>query len=926
MKKKLLKAVFILFALGFLSGLGILGLIIYISFDLPQINSLADYNPPIPSKIYSKDGEVLLELGKEQREIARFEEIPQKVVQCFVAAEDDNFYNHSGVDYMGIVRAMVKNIRAGRIVQGGSTLTQQVAKSLLLSSERTYSRKIKDLLLAKRIEEKFTKDEILYLYLNQVYLGGGYYGVKAAFKGYFDKELGEATVAECALIAGLLVAPGKYSPYVNPQYAKKRQTYVLGRLFKTGKISQLEYDVALKENIRMKLKESNPFKAGYFTDWIRQKLIKRFGTENFLTNGYEVVTTIDWGLQQKAEEEVLKGVKEVDKRQGFKGPIGFWDSAEQIQQEFIKFRKKTYKEESNFFTFNADGTTEYEFTYTDGEVEKIVEKDEASIEEVKARNRKYFIPGQNMEDPFIKFVTNGENYRAVVTDVNDSQRMVYVQFGGLKAVIPYEHFRWAHERNITEEKNYWSYVTRPSTILKKGDIVLIELKASPRSIWEFIWSDFKKKITGNKDLINLIKSQKYFIAALDQKPEAQGALLSVSPRTGEILSLVGGYSFKESQFNRVVQSNRQPGSAFKPMLFAVGLENGYTPSSVLMDSPQALAAGIDQTLQWKPRNYDGKFKGEMTFRRALETSRNIPTIRLVQDVGVTNILNFVERLKLNAKLPPDLSISLGSFGMNLLDLVKAYAIFPNGGRILKLKSVLSIKDRFGKVYLMDEEEEESDDEEEDGAKLEPVPEVVEQEDNADKKEGEEAEGEGTEELEEEKQNPFLVNLNEEQVYDTRLAFIMTNLMKGIVSHGTGRRARDIGTFIGGKTGTTNNYVDAWFIGFSSDIVTGVWTGFDDNKTLGWGETGAKAALPIWRAYMQAGLQKLPERDFTPPAGIINVAVNRDSGKLASSTEKQPFMESFVEGTEPGSVKEEPTKEDQGIVDTILEDDDIYDEE
>lgn len=907
MIKKLLKALLILIIFGILGTVAILGMVIYISFDLPQINSLADYNPAIPSKVYSKDGELLLEIGKENREVVNFDQIPTKITQCFVAAEDDNFYNHSGVDYMGILRAMIKNIQAGRIVQGGSTLTQQVAKSLLLSNERTYSRKIKDLLLAQKIESKFSKDEILFLYLNQVYLGGGYYGIKSAFKGYFDKELSEATIAECALVAGLLVAPGKYSPYVNPEYAKNRQEYVLGRLLKTQKISQVEYESAIKENIRMKLKKGNAFKAGYFTDWIRQKLIEELGSEEFLTNGYEVITSLDWSLQKVAEQQVLEGVKEIDKRQGFNGPLGYLANQEEIIQKFIKERKNLYKEKSDYFTFFVDGSTRNQFDYEDGEIEKIFEKDNILLDQLNSKVRKNIVLGQDMEDPFLNQVDLGENYEAVVTNLDDKQRMIYVSFLGLKGMIPFDNFKWAHERVITEERNFFPYITKPSSILKVGDIILVNIKGTPKSVWSYIWKEYKDKIKDN-DLITQFKNQKFFLLELDQVPQAQGALLSVSPKTGEIISLVGGVNFKDSQFNRVVQSNRQPGSAFKPLIYAVGLENGYTPASILMDTPQALAAGIDDDLQWKPRNYDGKFNGEMTFRRALETSRNIPTIRLVQDTGVDNIISFVNRLKLNTQLPSDLSISLGSFGMNLLDLIKAYSIFPNGGKKLKLKSVISIKDRFGKVYSLNEN-------------ASSAVEVVENTEVVEKSSATTEESIDESTVEKTDQNPFLVNLTDDQVYDHRLAYIMTNLMKGIISNGTGMSAREIGTFIGGKTGTTNNYLDAWFIGFSSDVVTGVWTGFDDNKTLGFGETGAKAALPIWKNFMQASLKKYPEMDFKLPSGIINVAINRESGKIAKSNEKNVFIESFVEGTEPGNNKQE--KEDQngqGIVDTILDDD------
>lgn len=939
--KKLFKVALALFSLGFLGGLFVLGLIIYISFDLPQINSLSDYNPPIPSRIYSKDGELLLEMAKEKREIAEFKDIPARVVNSFLAAEDDNFFNHSGVDYVGIVRAMLKNIKAGRIVQGASTITQQVAKSLLLSSERTYSRKIKDLLLAKKIEERFSKEDILFLYLNQVYLGGGYYGVKAAFRGYFDKELSEATIAESALIAGLLVAPGKYSPYVNPKYAKTRQRYVLGRLLKTNKITPEEYDAAIKENIVMKIREFNDMKAAYFTDWILQRLVEKFGKGDFLSNGYEVVTTIDWTLQKKAEEEVLKGVKAIDKRQGYKGPLRTFAKVEvkdteedkkenapederTLEEKMIKFFKEQrvaiYKEKSTHFTFFEDGTTKKEYEFEEGELDNVLAKDKAKVEGVKSRYRSRFRSGIIEDDKILELLELDKNYEAVVTSVSNDQRMIYVQFaGGAKAMIPYDNFKWAHEREITEERTLWSYLTRPESMFNVGDVVLIKLTGLPESPWKHIWSTFKNK-QKDKNLVKLISSEKFYMAELDQMPEAQGALLSISPQSGEIISMVGGSDFNKSKFNRVVQSNRQPGSAFKPLIFAVGLENGYTPASMLLDSPSALG-GVDDSLSWKPRNYDGKFKGQMTYRKALEVSRNIPTIRLTQDVSVTKITDFVKRLNVNAKLPPDLSVSLGSFGMNLLDLVKTYGIFPNGGRLIRLKSVVSIKDRNGKVYHFDENLGPKKEQSGELAAIKSIPEkevAVKALESEDKDSQEVEEGK-----DKELQNPFLVNLNEEQVYDTRLAYLMTNLLKGVVQNGTGRKARNVSDYIGGKTGTTNNYVDAWFLGFSSKLVTGVWTGFDDNKTLGWGETGAKSALPIWIEFMKLGLKRFGEFDFTIPSGILNVAINKDTGKPVKSMGSGVIMESFVEGTEPGKEVENTDIDNQDISDTMLEDEDYY---
>ena len=343
----LVKKILIALTVGTISmGILTFSVIAYFSFSLPQISSLKDYRPSIPSQILAKDGTVLAEIGKEKRSITQVEEIPKRIINAFLSAEDDNFYEHTGVDYFGVLRAAIANLRAGKVVQGGSTITQQVAKSLLLSSERSISRKIKDFLLARKIEKKLSKQEILFLYLNQVYLGGGYYGIKAAIKGYYEKELTEASIAETAMIAGLLVAPGKYSPYVNPKYAKKRQRYVLGRMFATNKITEKEYQDALSEKIKFRARKSNHFKAGHFTDWVRQRVIGLVGKEKFLNGGFKVLTTLDWDLQQVAEKEVLKGAKQIDKRQGFKGPIGFVEPEKHLEI-FKEFRVKQYKTFSN---------------------------------------------------------------------------------------------------------------------------------------------------------------------------------------------------------------------------------------------------------------------------------------------------------------------------------------------------------------------------------------------------------------------------------------------------------------------------------------------------------------------------------------------------------------------------------------------------
>lgn len=910
MKKAIIKILSLITGLAILGGVIGTSILIYFSFDLPKISTLSDYNPPIPSVILSKDGTVLAEIGKEKRDIAKFGEIPELIVDAFLSAEDDNFYQHTGVDYMGVIRAFIANIKAGKVVQGGSTITQQVAKSLLLSRERSIARKIKDFLLAQKIEERFSKEEILFLYLNQVYLGGGYYGVKAAFKGYFDKDLTEASVAEAAMVAGLLVAPGRYSPYVNAKRSKIRQGYVLKRLLVNNKITQEQYDQAIKEETKFRLRKSNEFKAGYFTDWVRQRVIKEVGEDNFLIGGYKVQTTLDYELQKVAEAKVKKGVKELDKRQGFKGPLGEL-TPENWASTHTENRKKRYKEASQFFTINKDYGRDYEVVFEEDELQKIGDHDNEFVDELKSRK---VLPGFYPEDRYLPYLEKNETYKAVVEYVDDAHRLVYVLLDGVRGIIPYEGYRWGHERDISEEKKYWSYVLRPSTILKRGDLIHVRVVDKNSRIMRLIYKDRRDKFSKRyKKHMKLIKKQKYLRLELDQIPDAEGALVSVNHSTGEIISFVGGYDFKRSQFNRAIQSKRQPGSAFKPLLFAAALENGFNPSSIIMDSPETLG-GVDSSLNWKPRNYDGKYKGPMTFRNSLEQSRNVPTIKIAEQLGVPAILDFAERIGFNAKLDEDLSLALGSFGVTLVDIVKTYGIFPNGGKRFETKSIISVTDRDGNPVIFEEKKEEDL---EDVSIPTPVP--------TEESEPEEvAEGEGTEEVEEVKENPFLVSLGGDQVYDPRLAYLMTNLLRGVVLHGTGRSAKDVSLYIGGKTGTTNNYVDAWFIGFSSNVSTGVWTGFDDNKTIGWPESGAKASLPIWRGYMKESIKKYGEREFRVPIGIVNVKVDKGTGKPVKNNFDTSFMESFVEGTEPGSeVNENQKEEPSDNIDNILEEDDFY---
>lgn len=700
-RRALLKAA----ALGLGAGLAAVfaagAALLYFSLSLPRLATLDDYRPPIPSVILSRDGAVLARIGREEREVVPFGEVPKTAVDAFLSAEDDAFFRHDGVDYLGIARAMVANIRAGRVVQGGSTITQQVAKSMLLDNKRSIARKIKDFLLAKRIEERFSKEDILYLYLNQVYLGGGYYGVKAAVRGYFGKELDELTVAEAAMVAGLLVAPGRYSPYRNPQAAVARQRYVLRRMLEVGKISEEAHAEAVAEEVRFRKKAQEPFRAGHFTDWIRQRALRALGEEELLTGGYVVRTTLDWGLQRAAEAAVARGVRAIDRRQGFKGALSNVPGDE--WEDFLtKEREAAYEEASAHFTI-VDGKAVDEFEMGGTEAEDLRAHREREAARIGSRR---FPPGIMGGDPLAGLVGGGGGggggrlRKALVTGTDDGGRIIHVSVAGVPGIIPFDGFKWAHERHVSEERRTFPDVTRPSSIVKRGDVVLVSVRRRPVGLAAHGTAGLKRAI-GRHRRRAVIRRQRYLLCALEQEPEAEGALVALSPFTGDILAMVGGADFERSQFNRAVQSKRQPGSAFKPILYAAALERGYGPDTVIIDSPESLE-GADQGPNWKPRNYDGRFKGPMTFRSALEVSRNIPTIKIAQDVGLAGITEFTRRIGLPVDMAPDLSFALGSLGVTLLDLTAAYGVFPNGGRRVAPRAVASVSDRDGDEAPLDD--------------------------------------------------------------------------------------------------------------------------------------------------------------------------------------------------------------------------------
>ena len=487
------------------------------------------------------------------------------------------------------------------------------------------------------------------------------------------------------------------------------------------------------------------------------------------------------------------------------------------------------------------------------------------------------VVGNGPLDKLTKLLKKDKAYQAVVIKTDDAQRMIYASIGGIRVVIPETGFAWAHERKLDEEQRWYPPVTKPSSILKSGDQILIRVNGDAQSVWPLITADSRKR-TSDAGLIKIFQQQKFLIGELDQVPEAEGSLVALNPQNGQILALVGGIDFNKSQFNRALQAARQPGSAFKPFIYATALEEGYTPSTMLLDTPQALG-GVDDTLSWKPRNYDGEFMGQMTFRKALEISRNIPTIRVLQDVGVDKVIKFSHRVGMNSTFPNDMSIGLGSFVISLGELVKAYSVFANGGRKVSLKGITTLKDRNGKSYPVEAV----------------APTVV----AAENTEGL-TDSSAQTPVENKAVNFWHQSLNNSQVYDPRLAYIMTNILKGVVQNGTAGAAKGLSNNIAGKTGTTNNFVDALFVGYSGTVVAGVWVGLDDNRPLGNGEAGGKTALPIWIDFMKVALAKYGAPDFHVPEGILNVMVNRETGRTAQSGDTNVFMESFAVGMDPNA--------------------------
>ena len=739
---------------SFILLLGVLTISILWSFSnkIPDYKFLKNYKPPVSSKVYSGDGTLVADFSREKRIFVPYESIPSNVVNSFLSAEDKNFFTHPGVDAKGVLRAIINNISniiKSRRLEGASTITQQVAKNFLLTNEVSINRKIKEAILAFRIERALTKERILELYLNQIYLGGGAYGVAAASLEYFDKSIKDLSYEESALLAALPKAPSRYNPYKNIELAKFRRDLVLNNLLENGYINNQVYQKLINKRISLRKKEKVFLEdAQYFIEDVRKKIIEDLTYDKVYKQGFNINTPIDLKLQKIATNSLRDGLSSYDKRKGWRGPL----------TNIKKYKKNWSKDLLNY------------------KLEKSINWKLAIVKKI---------------DKFSTYIETEDNE---------------------KGIIRYNNISWT-KKEFNE-------------IFEIGDVIYV------------------KKIDDN-----------FF--SLKQLPKINGAIVVMDPYTGRVLAMSGGFSFKRSEFNRATQALRQPGSAFKPFVYALALENGYSPSSLILDAPLVLDQGEDLK-QWKPENYGKKFYGPSTLRTGLEKSRNLMTVRIAQNLGLNKIVNFSERLGIYDNPDELLSISLGSAETTLIKLTSAYSAFVNGGKLVSPILIDRIQDSEGNTILNNEIR-----------KCKNCNQISYSSDNY----------------------PEITD-SYKQIFSSQTAYQMTSILEGVILRGTGKKLKDLNLNIGGKTGTTNKNTDTWFIGFTSNLVIGVYAGSDNPESLGKYETGAKTALPIFRTFVEKTTSKSESRPFKVPEGIIMMVVDPETGQRVKFSTKDTIIENF----------------------------------
>ncbi|AHI07240.1 penicillin-binding protein 1A [Bdellovibrio bacteriovorus W] len=875
----------ILIALGILMLVGIVSVIAIVksvSSSLPQLITVEDYKPLLVSEVYDRNGKRIGEFLRERRTLLPFDKIPTQLINAFMAAEDDQFYQHKGINPQAIFRAALANLRAGRTVQGGSTITQQVAKTLLLSSEKTFTRKLSDILLALEMEKNLSKNDIMYLYLNQIYFGQGAYGVEQAAQVYYRKTVAELTLPEMAILAGLPQAPSRYSPVRNPLRAKERQIYVLRRMADVGFVSKEEAETAIQENVKVYVRETYEEHAPFFMETVRQLLVAQLGESTVLDKGIKIYTSLDLDKQQAAQKFVLAGLKDLDKRQGYRGPLRNLESDEKIQEFLTETQKKLILD-----------STPVRIILPEGKFAEIAPPNED----------KSHLPS---------YIKINESIQGVVTKVEDSSGLVYVDLpGDIKGLIDFETMSWAREPD-PEVRWDLGAIKKPSEALKKGDVILVKITSEQFAADKFLQS------AKNKNIKQILPDFSKFVTLhLDQEPLVEGALISFDQQTQDILAMVGGSNFIKSEFNRAIQAPRQTGSAFKALVYAAALDKGYTAATPIMDAPivyeEAGATTSDEEGQvdpkvWKPSNFSKSFSGDILFRNALIKSLNIPTVKIIEDIGVPWAVEYAKRLGIFSPLNPDFTLALGSSSVTLYEMTKAFSEFGRLGKRMSPLLIRKVTDAHGK-NIMEATSLDNRFEREIKAINEPLEEkrqaYLEATGNPEKLEELRAKNPKQFELEE---KLFFRDAN--QLIRPTTAYVMTTLLRGVVEDvgGTAGRARAVGREVAGKTGSTNNYYDAWFIGYSPQIATGVWVGFDKEKSLGKGEVGGRSALPIWIDYMKEAHDGLPQMTFPVPDGIVFVNIDSETGKLATAASTKIVRQAFAEGTEPTSASRDKAEE------------------
>jgi len=746
--KKIIKLAIVTLTIGFLFLLSTLW---YFSTDLPDYKILANYKPPISSRVHSGEGQLIAEYALQKRLFIPYESVPKNVIYSFLSAEDKNFFSHPGVDAKSITRAIIKNLKniySEKRLEGASTITQQVAKNFLLTSEVSLKRKIKEAILAFRIERAYSKERIMELYLNQIYLGEGTYGIAAASLEYFDKAVSDLNYEEAALLAALPRAPSKYNPYKSIEMAKLRRNIVLKNLYENSYINKDEYKNLIGKEIKTKKRKIKLLEeANFYSEEVRRIVSDTYGYDDLYKGGLSIRTPLNSNYQIKALEALREGLESYDKRHGWRGPIANLKS--------VDWQK----------------------------------------------NIKNFIPDKSLNWKIAK-----------VIDVNQLSLKIEIENKEV-GFIDFKNIKWTRKKSFED-------------LLKLNDIIYVQ------------------KIKKNK-------------WSLKQLPKINGAIVVMDPYTGRVLAMAGGFSFKLSEFNRATQAKRQPGSAFKPVVYAAALENGFNPSTLVLDAPFVIEQG-EGLKTWKPENYGKKFYGPSTLRTGIEKSRNLMTVRVAQKVGFDQISKFTKDFGIYDDVPELLSVSLGAAETTLVKLTNAYCTFVNGGKKVTPIFIDRIQDRRGKTIF-----------------------------NADKRKCA-----GCEEISYLKDEIPLIQDDRKQIISPETAYQITSMLEGVVKRGTGRNLRNLNLTLAGKTGTTNKNMDAWFLGFTSKLVIGVYVGFDEPKTLGKYETGAKAALPVFKKFVKKVIRKKDALPFKVPNTINLVMVDVETGLQANDNTKRVIYESF----------------------------------